>query len=47
MKPPVLNLRWKGPETKRIAFLKAATTARLCKELGRPKPILRLPRDKQ
>jgi len=46
MKQVVLTPRWRGPETKRIARLKATTTARLCKELGRPKPILRLPKEK-
>lgn len=45
MKRVVINLRWEGPETKRLARLKATTTARLCKELGRPKPILKLPKE--
>jgi hypothetical protein len=45
-KPLVLCPRWKGPETKRIAFLKVATTSRLRRELGLPKPILKLPKDK-
>lgn len=46
MKPVVITPRWRGPETKRIARRKIETTSRLCKELGFPKPILKLPKDK-
>lgn len=45
MKPLILVARWRGPETKRIAKRKIETTSRLCKELGLPKPLLKLPKD--
>lgn len=47
MKPLVLVPRWRGPETKRVADLKVKTTSRLCKELGLPKPLLKLPKEHQ
>jgi hypothetical protein len=46
MKQVVITPRYRGPQTKRAARLKIETTSRLCKELGLPKPILKLPKDK-
>lgn len=47
MKPLVLCPRWRGPETKRIARLKVETTSQLRKELGLPKPVVKLPKGDQ
>jgi len=45
MKPVVLIPRWRGPQTKRAERVRIETTSRLCRELGLPKPIIKLPKD--
>lgn len=47
MKPVVITPRWRGPLTKRTERVRIETTARLCAELGRPKPLVRLPKGDQ
>ena len=47
MKPVVINPRWRGPLTKRAERVRVETTARLCRELGRDKPVIRLPKENQ
>lgn len=42
-----LTPRWRGPQTKRAERLRIETTSRLCRELGREKPVIKLPKDKQ
>ena len=47
MKPVVITPRWRGPLTKRAERVRVETTARLCAEMGRPKPLVRLPKENQ
>lgn len=47
MKPLVITPRWRGPQTKHTQRKRIETTSRLCKELGLPKPVLKLPKEKQ
>lgn len=42
MKRASLTLKWRGPETKRLSFLKAGKTGQLSKECGWEKPLVKV-----
>ena len=47
MKPVVITPKFRGPQTKRAEKIRIETTSRLCREMGLPKPVVRLPKEKQ
>lgn len=42
MKRAIVTLKWRGPETKRASFVKAAKTIQLSQECGWQKPLVRV-----
>jgi hypothetical protein len=42
MKRASITLKWRGPETKRVSFIKAAKTIQLSKECGWQKPLVKV-----